>query len=61
MLRGQRARHRFEDPFDLWRAVSEAFLPESVARVLEHLNEGDEQAPLRTFGDEWIEAREEES
>ena len=41
--------------------MSEAFLPESVARVLEHLNEGDEQAPLRTFGDEWIEAREEES
>lgn len=40
------ARHALEDALDLRGAAREAVLPEVVARVLDELDEGDEEAPL---------------
>lgn len=39
------SRHRLKQPFDLGCTASEGLLPESVARVLNKLNESDQQAP----------------
>ena len=43
----QRARDGLEDSLDFRRAAREVPAPKRVARVLEQLNEGDQQAPLQ--------------
>jgi hypothetical protein len=43
-----RSRHTLKDSLDLGSAAGESAAPELVARVLDELDESDEQAPLQT-------------